>query len=104
MLLAAAVGSTWSLCPEVKRSSFPAVIEPNLLYGVAWFAMLNWLPAVLLTKQVAKFIATRLNALSLWRVVLSGNSYILEIDLLVSLDIDCIPGKYCFDRVFTFWF
>ena len=59
--------------------------------------MLNWLPTVLPAKQVDKFTATRLSAVSPWRIVPYGHSSILEIDPVAPLDIDYLPVEYCFD-------
>ena len=62
--------------------------------------MLNWLPTELLAKQVAKFTATRLNALSSWRLITSGCCSILGIDPVAPLDSDYLPEEYCFERAF----
>ena len=91
----------------VMRWIYSALIEPNHLYGVAFwrtagimldsltvsegpqifttptkvlFAMLNWLPTEIFAKQMAKSTATRLNALSRWHIVTYGHSSFLEID------------------------
>ena len=56
--------------------------------------MLNWLPTELHFKQVVKYITTRLNALSRWRIVPYDNSGYLDINYL--------PVEYCFNKGFNF--
>ena len=63
--------------------------------------MLNWIPTELFAKQVAKFTATRLSALSHWLIVPCGHSSILDIDPVASLDIDYLSVEYCFDGDFN---
>ena len=60
------------------------------------------LPTGLFTKQVAKFNATRLSALSRWPIVTYGRPSILEIDPVVLLDIDYVLVEYYLDRGFNF--
>ena len=81
---------------------YSAVIEPNLLTQALYYAMLNWLPTALLAKQVAKFVATRFNALSRQSIVPSDHSTILEFDPVAPVNIDYLPAEYCLDRGFHF--
>ena len=68
----------------------------------ALYAMLNWHPTEILAKQVAKFSATRLNALSCWHIVTFGHSTILEVEPVAPVIIDYLPAEYCVDRGFHF--
>ena len=65
----------------------------------AVFTVLYWLPTVLHAKQPS---ATWASALSGWRVVLSGLSYILEIYTVAPLNTDYLPVEYCFDWGFHY--
>ena len=49
--------------------------------------------SVLLTKQAAKFAATRLHALSRWQAVPSGHFTTVEVDLVTPLNIDYVPVR-----------
>ena len=68
----------------------------------ALFAMLDWVSTMFLAKQTAKFAAIKLNTLSCWHIVPSGHSTLLEVDPVVSVNIDYLPDEYCFDRDFPF--
>ena len=61
----------------------------------ALFVMLNWLHTELIAKQVAKFTATKFNALSCWLIVALDHSSRLEIDPVAHLGIDYLTVEYC---------
>ena len=80
---------------RVKRSAaigITAALRTNPTKALV--AMVNWFPNELFAKQVAKFPATRLNALSRWCIVPYGYSSILNIDPVAPLDINCLHMKY----------
>ena len=54
---------------------------------------------MVLAKQLARFAAIRLNALSRWQIVPSGQSTILEVD---AVNIDYLPAEYCLNRDFHY--
>ena len=66
------------------------------------FAMLNWLPTVLLAYQADKFSVVRLNDLSRWHIVVSGHSTILEVNPVALVIIDYLSAEYCLYRGFHF--
>ena len=59
------------------------------------FTMLNWLSTMLLAKQAAKFVPTRLNALSRWHIVPSVHYTILEVDTVSPVNIEYFTAEYC---------
>ena len=72
------------------------------------FAMINWLPTVLLVKRAAKFAATRLNDLSRLHIISYGYSFTSKVSRMATLNIDYPPKvipiytEYYFDRSFNF--